>query len=384
MVLSFIVYTVTALVLFWLGMHVSERESRLKSATGLALPLWSWEIVAGIAFFALMLGLRYNTGGDYMMYMHQFHDVQATGVFSRHDFEPGFYLITLLIAKLGAPYQLYFAFWALVEGVFLYFGLRNHKFLIPWFMVLLFLGPYCFDFMTFMRQWVVAIIFVCMVPLIVNRKFCVYALITVVLASIHRSALLFLALYFVPIIIKGTGSRKLYVAIFLCSVVIGIWPFWFKFLGFFVDLIDWVGYGKYTRHIVDVVNGQYRGIAWGPLHLIGVISELLFIYYYPQVRDHFKHNRLIPVFFAIALAGACYENLMMNTYVAFLRPAELTYAIILVMLSYTCTYLYQTRQFKQLALCLIIPCSYMYIDLIKIHYLYNDIYDYCYYNFITM
>lgn len=366
MIQSILVYTLLAFTLSLLGWNVYRRESRLKLMNpDSELSFWSWEIVTSILLVTVMMGIRFNTGSDYAMYLDQYNHVKATGQFARADFEIGFYYITKLFAGLGIHYTLYFAFWALVQIFALYFGLRHHKHLLPWVGMVIILGPYAFNWLTFMRQWTIAMILVAIIPLIEQRKFIPYLLITALAITIHRSAWLLLLFYFLPYLKYKGDTNKWSLIIFGACVVLGIYPIWFKLFRFVPDLLDLIGYHKYGHHLVDVCNGQFRNIGWGPLHLISLASSLIFIYFYPQVKKHYSHDRLLPIFFILAFVGTCYENLMMNTYHSMLRPAEYIYVFIIIMIAYTVAFLADRKSYFKASICFAIPCLYVIVDIIK-------------------
>ena len=101
MLLSFVVYTLTGLLLFVLGKHVTLRENRCLTDGTSPLSFFSWEIMLSIALFAIVAGCRYHTGFDHAMYLKQYLGLQETGELSRENFEPGFKLITKAFALSG-------------------------------------------------------------------------------------------------------------------------------------------------------------------------------------------------------------------------------------------------------------------------------------------
>lgn len=383
MLQSVIVYSTVSLLLCFLGWHINRREQLLQTKDPSAqLPFWSWEIVVSIMIVTLMMGLRFKTGSDYEMYLNQYNSVKETGEFARGDLEPGFYLVTKLFVAAGMHYAFYFAFWAFVQICALYFGLRHHKHLLPWAGMILILGPFGCNWISFMRQWTVAMILVSMIPLIEKRKFIPYLLITLIAITIHRSAWLLLIFYFLPYIKIKNDSPKVPLIVFGICVILGIYPIWFKLFRFVPDLLDLIGYHKYGHHLVDVMNGHYRNIGWGPMHFISLISSVIFIYYYPQLKEEYNNDRSLHIFYIFAFVGTCYENLVMNTYHAMLRPAEYLYIFIIIMLAYTFSYLIQTGKKKHFVLYLIIVCSFLFITLFKAFYIENDFGRVFYYNFI--
>lgn len=380
MLQSVLVYSLVSLSLCFLGWHINHREQILQRKDSCAqLPFWSWEIVVSIMIVTLMMGLRFKTGSDYEMYLNQFNSVKETGHFARGDFEIGFYWITRLFADSGLHYAFYFGFWALVQIGALYVGLRHHKHLLPWVGMLLILGPYGFNWITFMRQWTVAMILVAVIPLIEKRKFIPFLLVIICALTIHRSAWILLFFYFIPYLKMKCDTPMIPIVVFVVCVLLGIWPIWFKLFRFVPYFLDLIGYHKYGHHLIDVCNGQFRNMGWGPLHLISLLSSIIFIYLYPKVKAYYCNDSKLPIFYNLAFVGTCYENLMMNTHHAMLRPAEYLYIFIIIMISYTISYLVDKKNYLKASLCIIFSCLYVIIDLIKVSM--NSVDSFLFYHF---
>ena len=98
MLLSLLVYSLTGVALFLLGLHVNGREQRLMLETGKRLPFYSWEILLSMLLFAIVAGARYHTGYDHAMYLDQYQHLLKAGEFSRHNFEYGFEWISKIFA----------------------------------------------------------------------------------------------------------------------------------------------------------------------------------------------------------------------------------------------------------------------------------------------
>ena len=383
MLQSVLVYSTVSLLLCFLGWHINHRELELQAKDSSAqLPFWSWEIVASIAIVTLMMGLRFKTGSDYEMYLNQFNSVKETGEFARGDLEPGFYWVTKLFVVAGIHYAFYFAFWAFIQICALYLGLRHHKHLLPWVGMILILGPYGFNWVSFMRQWTVAMVLVTMIPLIEKRKFIPYLLITLIAITIHRSAWLLIIFYFLSCVRIRIESPKWLLLIFASFVILGLYPVWFKVFRFVPDILDVIGYHKYGHHLNDVMDGQYRNIGWGPLHIVSLTSSIIFIYFYPKVDKFFNNDKYLQIFFVLAFIGACYENLMINTHHAMLRPAEYLYVFMVIMMAYTLSYLKSTHNRIMFYTCLLILCSHTYIFLVKASIIPNDFGQRFFYNFV--
>ena len=366
MILSFLVYISLAIALFALGWHVNTREQSRVLANNGTLSFFSWEIVSSIALIVVIMGTRFKTGSDYIMYWTEYLQVGKGYGFSRiGGFESGYELITSLFASLKLHYSIYFGFWALLQASLLYFGLRNHKFLLPWLGLLLVLGPYSINWFSFIRQWVVTCAFVPMIHLIETRRFFLYALITIILTTIHISAVLLLIFYFLPYDKISSWSRKTHLIILLIAILLGLKPIWILVFKPLLPLLPLIGYDRYINMFNDLLAGNYRIVAWGPLHIITFFTQLIIVIYYSQVKKYRPNDRLLPIFFGLAFIAICYDNLFINTVHFLLRPMELLYIFTIIILGYICDFLYNKRRYWELAIVLLPAISYVIINVVK-------------------
>ena len=368
MLLSYLVYISFALVLFALGWHVNSRENKRFNASNRELPFYSWEILASILVITIVMGLRFKTGSDYLMYWTEYLQVGKGYGFSRDGgYEIGYEIITRLFAFLKLHYFYYFAFWGLIQATLLYYGLRHHKYLLPWMGLLLVLGPYSINWFSFMRQWVVTCAFVPMIYLIYQKKLVVYILCVLLLSTIHLSALLLLILYFIPFKRLANYTTSKYFVIYIIMILLGIKPLWVILFKPLIPLLSLLKYDRYVNMFTELINGNYRMIAWGALHLITIFGQIIIIFYYNKVREFRKNDKLIPIYFGLAFIAICYNNLFNNTVHFFLRPVELLYIFILIMLAYTYDYLYNKKRYWELIISVLPLISYVLINVIKSH-----------------
>lgn len=361
------VYGGTALVLFLLGMHVWRREQRMQRAGGGELSFFSWEIVASILLLATIAGLRWMTGYDHEKYYNQYVSVLDTGEFMRISYEPFFRWVTYAFAAIKAHFTLYFGFWALLQFGLLYYGLRHDKHLLPWVALVLMLGPWFLFYMNTIRQYVIESLFVVLVPLIARKRFWLYVACVVPAVLVHRFAWLLIPLYafaFVPV--KRIGRQWLALSLLGVALLLGIKPVW---LTMFRPVVSWfasLGLGWwYEQDFVEVISGNFRQVSYGPSRIVCLATVVMIVALYPHVRRYFKHDKALPVFYAIMIVGECLHNLLVNTSFYFLRPVELLTICTLVMTAYTLSYLYQKRRYILLPLMLIVSCSNATIDLVK-------------------
>ena len=370
MLLSLLVYSLTGAILFFLGWHVNRREQQALQLGGKKLPFYSWEIVLSLLLFSVIAGARYHTGYDYAMYLDQYLNLQKTGNFSRHNFEYGFEWISRIFAWCNIHYFFYFAFWALLQIGFFYYGLRNHKHLLCWVGLGIMLCPFFYSWMNSVRQSVVVCVFVTLIPLIRNRKFLPYAIIVILSAFLHKSALMLLPIFLICYVkfLDKAPSKWIFLGIFAVFVLVGSFPFWTKYFTNYEWFINLTGYGNYGNLDDPNVGGKMRMVNWGPIRISILLSNIAIIWFYPQIKSFFKDDNLLPYYFMLAFIGMCLSNLLMNTTHFILRPVDYFLIFTLILTSYLLCYLWRSRQFIVFAIISIINFSYIFMAVLKAFY----------------
>ncbi len=366
MVLSLIVYSATAAILAWLGWHVGKRERRLVASGAGELPFLSWEILLAMLIYVVVSSFRWLTSWDYNMYYSYYVSLQSLGEYSRVNFEPGFSLVTNVIARTGAHFAIYFAFWAIVQVLLLYYAFRHRKVLLPWLALCVFLGPYYIFWMGFVRQSVVEALFVLMVELIVRRKFLYYMLLSFVAIMLHKMCVLFVPLYFIPLIRIRNPKRWMAFALLALCFILGSFPQWIQWtfdrIGSIADVL---GYGHYYRLFTsNNLEYAFRNVM-GPARLCPLLTCLMIIWYYPAIRQMFSSDRYLPALFRFSVVYMCYINLFANTTQYLTRPGELMRSVFLVMACFLLQYLWAKRRWIPFAAAAFFNFYYVYYEIAK-------------------
>ena len=371
MLLSLLVYSLTGAVLFYLGWHVNRREQRLLQQGGKQLPFYSWEIMLSLFVFAFVAGARYHTGYDHAMYLEQYQHLQQTGEFSRDNFEYGFEWISKIFAWCHSHYFFFFAFWALLQIGFLYFGLRNRKHLLCWVGLGIMCGSFFLNWMNSVRQSVVVCLFVALISLIENRKLKQYLwifLIVIVAAFIHKSALLLLPVFLILFLMSyynkdiKVSNKWVLLAVLSGFVLLGIKPFWIDYFSNYQWFLDLTGYQNYGNLDDPNVAGKFRTLNWGPSRMCILIANVFVIWFYADMKSYFKADKLLPYFFLLAFVGMCLSNLLINTSHFILRPVEYFTMFYLLMGAYLMVYFVKNKKF---------PMAVILFVLLYSHFLFN-------------
>lgn len=377
MVLTLTVYTGTALLLACLGWLVNHREQRLLAQGGAELPfLSSWEIWLSIIIYVVVSALRWQTSWDYNMYYNHYVALQSLGEYSRENFEPGFALVATAMARSGLHFAFYFGFWAAVQIMLIYYALRHRKCLLPWFALCVFLGPYYIFWMGFIRQTVIEALFVVMVELIVRRKFWIYLLLSLIAVSIHRMCILFIPLYLIPLIPVRSFKRWIPVVLLLACVVLGSFPQWIQWIfGHLGNLAEVMGYGHYYRLFMsDNMEYAFRFV-FGPSRLCPLVSCLLIIWYYPEIKRMFGNDAYLRATFRFSLVYMGYINLFANTTQYLARPGELMRTCFVLLLCYGFHFLWKSRKWIPFALLAFCNFYYIYYEIYKAALIGGSIYE---------
>lgn len=375
MLLSFLVYTITAACLAYLGWHVNKREQRLLTAGGQHLPFYSWEIVASIALFAIVAGARYKTGYDHVAYYSQYVQLRDLGRFSRNDYEIGFVLISKAFAFFKMHEFFYFAFWGGLQFGLFCFAFRKSKHLLPWLVLIIMLGGYFVGWMNSIRQVVVECAFIAMVPYCTTGKKTIIACaIALVLMTIHKSAILVVVILGVMWLMRNVDlSRKKSLIIFSVFVLLGVYPIWLTLFEGSASLLKDTDYQRYVPMLNEITAGAFRLTKWGVSHVLLVAAQILVLWYYPLVKLHNKDDKNLRSFYNIAFMGMCLGNLLINTSHFVLRPIEYLTLCTVVMVAYTLHTLYVEKRYLQLTLLMLSTLTITYIAVVKAVYVPTEI-----------
>lgn len=368
MLLSILVYGLTAAALCLLGCHAMSRDIRYEQLnTGRTIGFFhSWEILLSIFILAVIAGARWHTGYDHEMYLEEYHRLIAGQEMVRDRFEPGFIWVSKAFAYFKVHYFFYFAFWAMLQAGFLYYALRERKFLLPWVGLNIMLGVYFLNWCNSMRQAVCVCLFVAMIPLIVKRSwrnFVFYLLLVIAATLLHRSAWLLLPLYLLTFV-KSNLNIKSWVCFLVLAICIGLGfnpGWWFKpLMQLITPVLKLFSYDVYQEDglLPMLLNDGFRFAHFGPSRISLLLVDIFIIYYYQQVKRYFRDDKNLQIYFLLAFIGMCLENMFMNTSHFILRPTEYFLIFVLIMNAYTMAYLWKNKRFMAIVLALI---TYTYV-----------------------
>lgn len=365
MILSFVVYTGTALSLFALARNASNRECFLIETKNRELPFFCLEIVLSLVLFAFISGVRYKVGMDHLSYLGEYQRLVAYGVTKRTTMEEGFLFISQLFAKSGIHFTIYFGFWALLQISFLYYAFRNNKRLLPFIGLTVMLGSFYLSMMNGMRQQVVAFAFIFLIEWIEKKKVWPFVIAIVLASTIHRSALILIPIYFLLNRNFDLTNRKLSFAILAMCVVLGETPTWLSMVNYVEGLLSLLGYDRYSDRIELMTSAKLREMAWGLGRISTFAASCFIIYHYEDLKAYFKDDMKVRMYFILFFIGMCGFNLFANTSHIFLRPVEYFTLFRLPLSAYVMYYLIKEAKSFRFYVFLVLTCSNIYISVLK-------------------
>lgn len=222
---SVLVYGLLTTIMVVCGTIAASREPLYEGSSGLYVKnnrFLQPEIIVIIAAFTFVFGCRYGVGVDYFHYLFDYK------MGSERELEWMFRAISDFLAGHKMHFAVYFSVWAFLEITLLLYAFRNYRFIIPYLLLYLIIGNFFMSMMNVIRQQIAALIFLCSIQFIVEKKPLRYYLCVALAYLFHRSAVLMVVMY--PILrIKDDWFRSVGIQLILLSIAV--------FLSFHFDLV---------------------------------------------------------------------------------------------------------------------------------------------------
>lgn len=359
MLQSLLVYGLLSLSLFVLGKNAEAREA-YNNGLHQKTSFWTWETVVILFLFAFISGVRWNVGVDHQSYLRIYQDYIALG-HSDRVLEWGFDRITLLFAKLNLHFSFYFVFWAFLQIFFIYYALKNERYLWPFIGVIIIMGSHYLSWMNGIRQMLAACMFVYSIQFIRNRKIIPYFLVILVATLLHKSAVFLIIFYFIP---QKDYFKNRYVNLVICilTLIIGLNPYWLQATEFIEIALSSIGYEGYADKL-DVLIDSKREMALGPRRISILLLNMIVIWFAPRLKQTFKNTNFL-IYFNFMFIGVLLYNLFANAGHIFLRPISYFTIFSAITASYLLYFLKTKISKGSCILVFILAISYMIFSLI--------------------
>ena len=222
---SVLVYGLLTTIMVVCGMIAASREPLYEESSGLYEKndrFLQPEIIVIIAAFTFVFGCRYGVGVDYFHYLFDYQ------MGSERELEWMFRTISDFLSSHNMHFAVYFSVWAFLEITLLLYAFRNYRFIIPYLLLYLIIGNFYMSMMNVIRQQIAALIFLCSIQFIDEKKPLKYYLCIALAFLFHRSAVLMVVMY--PILrIRDDWFRSVGIQLILLAIAV--------FLSFRFDLV---------------------------------------------------------------------------------------------------------------------------------------------------
>lgn len=347
---SLAIYTLFALIMY----NISIKGKSI--STSKKMPK---QYIWCVLVFALISGLRWDVGTDYLGYLQMYKDLRLGLELSRTDVEAGFTLITKAFGILHLHYSLYFAFWAFLQCFFIVKSVFDEKYkVVPYIMLLIPLSSHYISLMNGLRQMVVACSFIWATQFIINREFKKYALWVFVCSFIHQSVWILLPVYFLNRA-KGKWNNSVaqFSILFIC-ILLGNVPSWITLMSNVSGLLDFLGYEKFSSQMDYLVSSEaMNDYNWGP-RMLSTLAVYSIIILFNDRAKRFLDSQRFNLFYKIFFIGICLSFLFCNTSI-FNRPVDYLILFSLPVCGYTLYYFKETKRTDLFYL--LIFCSAFYV-----------------------
>lgn len=244
--------------------------------------------VISVAVFTVIIGGRYNVGGDYFGYIDYYRWTSLGDSINDVVFEPGFLLLIQALKLFGMPERS-----IIVASSFLQIGLfslwlRKHPQIAP-FAVFAFMTLVLLDVNNIVRQGIAFFAILLAISAVAERRWVVFFAWGVFAYLFHRSALIIfpigIALHWLPL----PKAQFQAAALLFSYAFVGL--FFNQIVGLFTLMTSLIGYSGYE----DVSRADLSFAQGGPSLNLGIylwpIVDLIIIGYSGLVAKHYEVMR---------------------------------------------------------------------------------------------
>ncbi|TCN77393.1 EpsG family protein [Shewanella fodinae] len=297
MTLAFSLYSLIFFsILIW-----AYYDSKFKNNTLSAGFLSSFFKFYPVLIFTIIIGFRYNVGGDFPTYVNYYNEQYDISDPSKVPYEFGFFLIISTLQSLGLDYQSIFIVVAAVQIILLLkiIQLSNEsRFLVLffYFTTLSFL-----ESLNVMRQGVAVLAVVLAVYYFKNKNYLNFILNSVIAMCFHNSSL-----FAIPIIILISNLNFIKYRIFIILLIFIFNVFSIEIFKFLISIITELGvFGKYSGYLEvssDLfIKSKNNSISIGLI--ISTFTDIYIITSYQRVKKNSNYRGLSCYFINAFIVG---------------------------------------------------------------------------------
>lgn len=248
-----------------------------------------------ILLYTLVVGLRYNVGGDYLGYKEDYIEFVNLNIpYSESRYDGGYFVLMFLLKRFGLNYPFLFTSMAFLQILFFYLWARRYKFLLSWLVFFYFTSLFLFESMNIMRQALSFLIVLLSINYIQTKEKWKPFVLLLLASSFHKSAIIFLPFYFF-LSFDFSKSR-----LFQIVLLIGAYGFvdvlfdvFFKRVELVAILLDYQSYTITDRSDL-YLERDVIGLGLGVYFVL--VIDFILILYSSRLKVYFKTRNLVPLY----------------------------------------------------------------------------------------
>lgn len=198
-----------------------------------------------ILLFAIVFGMRYGVGIDYLSYLDYYKNPYAYAE-KENGMEFGFDFASKILYNLGFHFAFFFGLISLFQIYFILYGIKKYPFVLPFVVFCLITsGVVWGGFSNVIRQSLAFAIFVYSIQFIADKKIVKYFLYITLAVSMHVSAIILFPLYFITYIKTDfTKSIRVQFILYVASIIIAKIGIFEQIVNFIDGFVSLIGYEK--------------------------------------------------------------------------------------------------------------------------------------------
>lgn len=365
MIEACIVYSLLMIVMILWGKSASARAKYHLNEHGELVQdrsFFVFECMAPLVLFAVVFGMRWNVGTDYLRYYSLYF---SSNVWSSTQ-EDGFKGLIYVCQQLGLHYTVFFGICAFLQIFFFYYALKDERYLYAFLAFFLITTLQWFKWMNTIRQGISVCIFIYSIKFIVEKKLWKYILCIVAAMLFHKSSVILFVLY--PIF---RGGKDFFKNIPLQFALIG--------LALFININLRSTFGDYINNLmgqVSFLSERYENYdiedafrreddlvsesgGTGIGYYLKLALCLVAVVYSKQLKSFYNSKRFLLIYNMFFL-GIFFEYMFPPLQYLLKRPFEFFFPFKVIMLAYLAYYLMQQRTMNSttvLGIVIVVSCA---------------------------
>ena len=346
MLQSFVVYGGLFILMFVLNIKYALFPRDLYKGK---LPFLEPGLLFSLLLFAIISGIRYQVGVDYHYYLEVYESIKAHPYNMNYpEFEAGYIWVLKIFANTHIHYTWMFGFFAFMQIFFIYYAFRKQRFLYP-ILAFVIMTSYYFSMMNEIRQAIAWCILFAAVPYANKKDFPKYALLTLLAWSFHKSAVLFIPIFFIAYPVRDfVKSIPLQLGLLFGAIILGETSFVDAIMDQMLYVVNLLGYGDRYGNLSEVLSNFQNKYSKGARYLGPFLIYVVAILYSKNMKAFFSSKSFIK-YFNLFFIGAIlffltYQNVLLQ------RPSRYFIVMQLPVTAYLIYYLWKKPNRKPIDL----------------------------------